>query len=151
MLIVELKSDALKERHWRQLCRALKVDWSLSELTLGQVWDADLLHNEHTVKDVVSVAQGEMALEEFLKQVRNNEKEYAFRSFKGPPYLKQFYRGIYRLPLYIRFESHGRVMSWTSSTTRTSARSSVAGMTFSTRSKNTSTAWLLWNCRRIIR
>lgn len=70
MLIVELKSDALKERHWRQLCRALKVDWSLSELTLGQVWDADLLHNEHTVKDVVSVAQGEMALEEFLKQVK---------------------------------------------------------------------------------
>ncbi|KOB77825.1 Dynein heavy chain [Operophtera brumata] len=50
MLIVELKSDALKERHWRQLCRALKVDWSLSELTLGQVWDADLLHNEHTNK-----------------------------------------------------------------------------------------------------
>lgn len=69
MLIVELKSDALKERHWRQLCKALKVEWSLSELTLGQVWDADLLHNEHTVKDVVSVAQGEMALEEFLKQV----------------------------------------------------------------------------------
>lgn len=69
MLIVELKSDALKERHWRQLCRALKVDWSLSELTLGQVWDVDLLHNEHTVKDVVSVAQGELALEEFLKQV----------------------------------------------------------------------------------
>ncbi|CAB3253573.1 unnamed protein product [Arctia plantaginis] len=76
MLIVELKSDALKERHWRQLCRALKVDWSLSELTLGQVWDADLLHNEHTVKDVVSVAQGEMALEEFLKQVRESWQSY---------------------------------------------------------------------------
>lgn len=69
MLIVELKSDALKERHWRQLCRALKVEWALSDLTLGQVWDADLLRNEHTVKDVVLVAQGEMALEEFLKQV----------------------------------------------------------------------------------
>ncbi|XP_072938013.1 dynein heavy chain, cytoplasmic isoform X3 [Epargyreus clarus] len=76
MLIVELKSDALKERHWRQLCRALKVDWALSELTLGQVWDADLLHNEHTVKDVVSVAQGEMALEEFLKQVRESWQSY---------------------------------------------------------------------------
>ncbi|XP_037874257.1 dynein heavy chain, cytoplasmic isoform X1 [Bombyx mori] len=76
MLIVELKSDALKERHWRQLCRALKVDWSLSELTLGQVWDADLLHNEHTVKDVVLVAQGEMALEEFLKQVRESWQSY---------------------------------------------------------------------------
>ncbi|XP_045484392.1 dynein heavy chain, cytoplasmic isoform X1 [Pieris rapae] len=76
MLIVELKSDALKERHWRQLCRALKVEWSLSELTLGQVWDADLLHNEHTVRDVVSVAQGEMALEEFLKQVRESWQSY---------------------------------------------------------------------------
>lgn len=76
MLIVELKSDALKERHWRQLCRALKVEWSLSELTLGQVWDADLLRNEHTVKDVVLVAQGEMALEEFLKQVRESWQSY---------------------------------------------------------------------------
>lgn len=70
MLIVELKSDALKDRHWRQLCRALKVEWSLSELTLGAVWDADLLRNEHAVRDVVCVAQGEMALEEFLKQVK---------------------------------------------------------------------------------
>lgn len=78
MLIVELKSDALKERHWRQLCKALKVEWSLSELTLGQVWDADLLHNEHTVKDVVSVAQGEMALEEFLKQVFKQLQSFHF-------------------------------------------------------------------------
>ncbi|XP_050667850.1 dynein heavy chain, cytoplasmic isoform X2 [Leptidea sinapis] len=76
MLIVELKSDALKERHWRQLCRALKVEWALSELSLGQVWDADLLRNEHTVRDVVCVAQGEMALEEFLKLVRESWQSY---------------------------------------------------------------------------
>ena len=69
MLIVELKSDALKERHWKQLQRQLRVRWVLSELTLGQVWDVDLLKNEHVVKDVILVAQGEMALEEFLKQV----------------------------------------------------------------------------------
>ena len=69
MMIVELKSDALKERHWKQLQRQLRVRWVLSELTLGQVWDVDLLKNEHVVKDVILVAQGEMALEEFLKQV----------------------------------------------------------------------------------
>lgn len=68
MTIVELKSDALKERHWKQLCRQLRVDWTLADLTLGQVWDADLIKNEHIVKDVILVAQGEMALEEFLKQ-----------------------------------------------------------------------------------
>ena len=69
MLIVDLKSDAVKERHWKQLMRRLRVNWVLSELTLGHLWDVDLLKNEGTVRDVLAVAQGEKALEEFLKQV----------------------------------------------------------------------------------
>ena len=69
MLIVELKSDALKERHWRALMRKLRVNWVLSELSLGQVWDVDLQANESVVKDIILTAQGEMALEEFLRQV----------------------------------------------------------------------------------
>ncbi|KAL3873221.1 hypothetical protein ACJMK2_036362 [Sinanodonta woodiana] len=69
MLVVELKSEALKERHWKQLTRRLNVKWVLSELTLGHVWDVDLQKNEPIVKDIILVAQGEMALEEFLKQV----------------------------------------------------------------------------------
>ena len=69
MLIVELKSEALKERHWKTLMRKLHVNWVLSDLSLGQVWDVDLQKNEGIVKDVILVAQGEMALEEFLKQV----------------------------------------------------------------------------------
>ena len=69
MLVVELKSEALKERHWKQLMRRLNVNWVLPELTLGQVWDIDLQRHEGIVKDIILVAQGEMALEEFLKQV----------------------------------------------------------------------------------
>uniref|UniRef100_A0A023FN94 Dynein heavy chain linker domain-containing protein n=1 Tax=Amblyomma cajennense TaxID=34607 RepID=A0A023FN94_AMBCJ len=76
MTIVELKSDALKERHWKQLMRQLRVNWILSELTLGLVWDIDLQRNEAIVKDVILVAQGEMALEEFLKQVREAWQNY---------------------------------------------------------------------------
>ncbi|XP_055310948.1 dynein heavy chain, cytoplasmic isoform X4 [Sitodiplosis mosellana] len=76
MLIVELKSDALKERHWKQLMKQLRVNWVLSELTLGQVWDVNLLKNESIVKDIILVAQGEMALEEFLKQVRESWSNY---------------------------------------------------------------------------
>ena len=71
-MIVELKSEALKERHWKQLTRRLAVSWTLSELTLGHVWDVDLMKNEAIVRDIISVAQGEMALEEFLKQVGEN-------------------------------------------------------------------------------
>ncbi|XP_044006814.1 dynein heavy chain, cytoplasmic isoform X3 [Aphidius gifuensis] len=76
MLIVELKSDALKERHWKQLTKQLRVNWILSELTLGQVWDVNLQKNESIVKDIILVAQGEMALEEFLKQVRESWQTY---------------------------------------------------------------------------
>lgn len=69
MLVIELKSEALKDRHWKQLMKRLHVSWVVSELTLGQIWDVDLQKNEAIVKDVLLVAQGEMALEEFLKQV----------------------------------------------------------------------------------
>jgi dynein heavy chain 1 len=76
MLIVELKSDALKERHWKLLMKQLRVNWILSELTLGQVWDVNLQKNEGIVKDIILVAQGEMAIEEFLKQVRESWQNY---------------------------------------------------------------------------
>lgn len=73
MLVIELKSEALKDRHWKQLMKRLHVNWVLSELTLGQIWDVDLQKNEMVVKDVLLVAQGEMALEEFLKQVGSQQ------------------------------------------------------------------------------
>ena len=37
VLITELKSEALKERHWKQLMRKLRVSWQLHDLSLGQV------------------------------------------------------------------------------------------------------------------
>jgi len=39
-------------------------------MTLGQVYDLDLKKNETVIRDVIIQAQGEMALEEYLKQVR---------------------------------------------------------------------------------
>ncbi len=69
MLVTELKSEALKDRHWKQLMKKLRVSWQLHDLTLGQVWVVDLQRNEMIVRDIILVAQGEMALEEFLKMV----------------------------------------------------------------------------------
>ena len=63
-------TKALKERHWKQLMRKLRVTWQLHDLILGQVWAVDFQKNEAAVKDVIQVAQGgEMVLEEFLKMV----------------------------------------------------------------------------------
>ncbi len=52
------------------------MNWVLSDLNLGQVWDVDLVKNESVIKEVLLVAQGEMALEEFLKQVRETWQFY---------------------------------------------------------------------------
>ena len=71
MLIVELKADYLKDRHWKSLMKKLRVNWVMSDLTLGHVWDIDLSKHENDIREVLSVAQGENALEEFLKQVCN--------------------------------------------------------------------------------
>jgi len=71
MMVTDLKSEALKERHWKELRKRLRLNVIMAELTLGHIWDADLQRNEASVKDVILVAQGEMALEEFLKQVKN--------------------------------------------------------------------------------
>ncbi|KAJ1561744.1 hypothetical protein HK405_002984, partial [Cladochytrium tenue] len=71
-VIADLKSEALRERHWRQLLKALKLEGKVgfNELTVGHLWDADLKKNETEVRDIIVAAQGEMALEEFLKQVK---------------------------------------------------------------------------------
>ena len=76
LLIAELKSEALKERHWKLLMKRMGVAWNLSDLTLGQIWDINLLSFETTIKDTLMVAQGEKALEEFLKQVSELWKNY---------------------------------------------------------------------------
>jgi len=74
----DLKSDALRERHWKMLFKRLRVEgkFLLQEMTLGHVWDLNLSKNEQAIKDVILVAQGEMALEEFLKQVRETWQTY---------------------------------------------------------------------------
>lgn len=75
-IVIDLRSEVLKERHWRTLIRKLNVNWVMSELTLGQLWDVDLEKNEAIIRDVFLVAQGEKALEEFMKQVTEVWKAY---------------------------------------------------------------------------
>lgn len=75
-LISELKSEALKERHWERLTRELRVSWNQNDLTLGQVWEIDLIRHESVIRQMLLVAQGELALELFLKQVKDYWQSY---------------------------------------------------------------------------
>ncbi|TFY72237.1 hypothetical protein EVG20_g758 [Dentipellis fragilis] len=77
-LIGELKSEALKDRHWKQLFKVLRMPSqpSLTLMTLGNVYDLDLKKNESLIKEVIVQAQGEMALEEYIRQVKETWTNY---------------------------------------------------------------------------
>jgi len=77
-LLSNLKGEAVRERHWTKIFKALKPGQRMymSNLTLGTVWDLNLTASEVIIKDVIAQAQGEMALEEFVKQVRETWTSY---------------------------------------------------------------------------
>ena len=62
-VVVDMKSEAIRERHWRQLIKRLRATWSLGDLTLGDLYASDMVKNERVFREVIQVAQGEMALE----------------------------------------------------------------------------------------
>jgi len=46
ILIVELKSESLKERHWKTIMQKIKLRRSnLNDVNLGMLWDADLMRH----------------------------------------------------------------------------------------------------------
>lgn len=78
-LLSDMKSEAVRERHWQKIYKALKPRqrFSLVSLTLGDVWDLQLVASEVVIRDIIVQAQGEMALEEFLRSVRETWQNYS--------------------------------------------------------------------------
>ncbi|KAF2754571.1 cytoplasmic dynein-like protein 1 heavy chain 1 [Pseudovirgaria hyperparasitica] len=77
-LLSDLRSEAIRERHWIRIFKALKPSkrYSQLSLTLGDVWDLQLVSSEPVIRDVIAQAQGELALEEFIRQVRETWQDY---------------------------------------------------------------------------
>ncbi|KAH8593491.1 cytoplasmic dynein-like protein 1 heavy chain 1 [Bisporella sp. PMI_857] len=78
-VLTDLKSEAVRDRHWNKIFKALRPGkrYSPIAMTLGDVWDLNLAANEVVIRDIIAQAQGEMALEEFLKQVREIWTNYS--------------------------------------------------------------------------
>lgn len=78
-LLSDLKSEAVRERHWTKIFKALKPGRRFSQMsmTLGDVWDLQLGATEAVLRDIIAQAQGEMALEQFLHQVRDTWQNYS--------------------------------------------------------------------------
>lgn len=67
----DMKTDALKERHWKTILQKLNIHVPYAELTVGMLWDNGLLDRKKDMAEILSVAQGEMAIEVFLAEVRD--------------------------------------------------------------------------------
>ncbi|KAL8907361.1 MAG: hypothetical protein Q9207_001479 [Kuettlingeria erythrocarpa] len=78
-LLADLKSEAVRERHWVRIFKSLRPGkrYSQVSMTLGDVWDLQLSASETIIRDIIAQAQGEMALEEFIKQVRDTWQNYS--------------------------------------------------------------------------
>ncbi|QDS73112.1 Dynein heavy chain, cytoplasmic [Venturia effusa] len=78
-ILLDMHSDAMQDRHWVSLFKQLKPEkrYTRSSMTLGDVWDLELDVNEVTIRKILVQAQGELALEEFLKQVQDTWQHYS--------------------------------------------------------------------------
>lgn len=78
-LLTEMRSDAVRERHWVRIFKSLQPSkrYSALSMTLGDVWDLQLGPSESVIRDVIAQAQGEMALEEFVRTVREHWQNYS--------------------------------------------------------------------------
>jgi dynein heavy chain 1, cytosolic len=70
-LLSDMKTEALKERHWKTILQRLNIRIPFADLTIGILWDNGLLNRKKDMLEILGVAQGEMALEVFLGQVRD--------------------------------------------------------------------------------
>lgn len=68
-LVSDLKTEALKERHWKTILQRLGIRIPFSDITVGSLWDAGVISKKKEMSEILSVAQGEMALEVFINQV----------------------------------------------------------------------------------
>ncbi|KAF1777758.1 P-loop containing nucleoside triphosphate hydrolase [Phytophthora cactorum] len=52
-LLSELKSDAVRDRHWKQILRLLNISSPLTELTLRSFWESKISTNDNELKSII--------------------------------------------------------------------------------------------------
>ena len=65
----DMKTEALKDSHWKTILEKINIHVPYIELTLGMLWGNGLLNRKKDMAEILSIAQGEMAIEVFLTKV----------------------------------------------------------------------------------
>ncbi len=78
ILLVDLSSGILRWKHENAIMKELKLTGTWKNLTLGQLWAADLKRYELAIKLILEAAQGENALEKFLVELSEGWNDTRF-------------------------------------------------------------------------
>ena len=70
--IIDLKGEAMKQRHWTKLLRTLRIKVPINELSIMDLWKADLISHKVAVGDIMAQAIGENAIDRFLTDVKDH-------------------------------------------------------------------------------
>jgi dynein heavy chain 1 len=68
-LLVDLGSGVLQPKHKKAIMKELRLSGMWGEMTLGQLWGAELKRSEAALGAIIQTAQGENALQEFLNDL----------------------------------------------------------------------------------
>jgi dynein heavy chain 1, cytosolic len=71
-LLRDLSTEALKDRHWKQLLEKIGLSVSWKALTIGNIWESNAMVHRKIIGEILSTAQGELALEQFLHDLRDH-------------------------------------------------------------------------------
>lgn len=82
-LLSDLKRDAIKERHWKQIFIISDQENSdLSSLKLLDVFNLNLMINEGAVKSIIDQAQNEEVIEVALNNIKSTWSKLVFQTFE---------------------------------------------------------------------
>jgi hypothetical protein len=60
----------MKPKHWKELLSKLRITVKFNEMTLSDLWCADVLGHSKAVNDVLTQARGEAILENFINGIK---------------------------------------------------------------------------------
>ena len=75
-LISDLRTEAIKERHWKIILKELKIEKTEKDLLLNDLWQADLLKKEKPLQETINQAAGELVLENYIKKSKDRWQNY---------------------------------------------------------------------------
>ena len=75
-LISDIRTEAIKERHWRQILKRLNIHKQVNDLILDDFWKINLLSYEKSLNEIIAQATGELVLENYIKKSKEIWAQY---------------------------------------------------------------------------